>query len=54
MLDHTAFVLCSISDQIAVLENGKVAELGSYEHLMAKEDGAFKTLVRLQTFQGPA
>lgn len=39
------------ADQIAVLENGNVAELGSYDDLMAKENGAFKTLVRLQTFQ---
>lgn len=39
------------ADQIAVLENGNIAELGSYEDLMARENGAFKTLVRLQTFQ---
>lgn len=39
------------ADQIAVLENGSIAELGSYDQLMAKENGAFKTLVRLQTFQ---
>ncbi|XP_034240500.1 ATP-binding cassette sub-family B member 10, mitochondrial-like isoform X2 [Thrips palmi] len=39
------------ADQIAVLENGGIAELGSYDELMAKENGAFKTLVRLQTFQ---
>ncbi|KAE8748625.1 ABC-transporter, subfamily B member 02 [Frankliniella occidentalis] len=37
------------ADQIAVLENGSVAELGSYDELMSRE-GAFKTLVRLQTF----
>ncbi len=37
------------ADQIAVLEKGRVVELGSYENLMAIPDGAFRKLVELQT-----
>ena len=51
-MNNSAFQF--LSDQIAVLEGGQVAELGSYNQLMAKENGAFKTLVRLQTFQEPS
>jgi len=35
--------------QIAVLEAGRVAELGSYEQLMRLEDGLFRRLVERQT-----
>lgn len=36
-----------IADQIAVIENGKVADMGSYNELMAK-DGPFKNLIKHQ------
>ncbi|KAG8239251.1 hypothetical protein J437_LFUL010641 [Ladona fulva] len=38
------------SDAIAVLDNGKIEEKGSYEELMSLEDGAFKKLVKHQSF----
>ena len=37
------------ADQIAVLDGGRVAELGSYEHLMTLPDGLFRKLVERQT-----
>ncbi|XP_054262814.1 ATP-binding cassette sub-family B member 10, mitochondrial isoform X2 [Macrosteles quadrilineatus] len=39
------------ADQIAVLSEGRVVEIGSYEQLMAEPEGAFQKLVRHQTFQ---
>ena len=37
------------ADQIAVLDSGRVAELGSYEQLMTLPDGLFRKLVERQT-----
>lgn len=37
------------ADQIAVLDGGRVAELGSYERLMTLPDGLFRKLVERQT-----
>ncbi|XP_074645282.1 ATP-binding cassette sub-family B member 10, mitochondrial-like [Tubulanus polymorphus] len=37
------------ANQIAVLDNGHVVELGSYSHLMNIENGLFKKLVERQT-----
>jgi len=37
------------ADQIAVLDRGRVAELGSYAQLMALPDGLFRRLVERQT-----
>ncbi|XP_052769757.1 ATP-binding cassette sub-family B member 10, mitochondrial-like isoform X2 [Mya arenaria] len=37
------------ADQIAVLDKGAVAELGSYEQLTAMQDGIFRKLVEKQT-----
>ena len=37
------------ADQIAVLDAGKVAELGSYQDLIQIENGMFKRLVEKQT-----
>ena len=37
------------ADQIAVLDAGRVAELGSYEQLMTIDDGLFRRLVERQT-----
>ncbi|KAK9511846.1 hypothetical protein O3M35_000427 [Rhynocoris fuscipes] len=39
------------ADQIAVLEGGKIVELGKYEELNKIENGVFRKLVRHQTFQ---
>ncbi|XP_073982985.1 ATP-binding cassette sub-family B member 10, mitochondrial-like isoform X2 [Rhodnius prolixus] len=39
------------SDQIAVLEAGKIVELGTYEDLNKIENGVFRKLVKHQTFQ---
>ncbi|XP_049842197.1 ATP-binding cassette sub-family B member 10, mitochondrial-like [Schistocerca gregaria] len=38
------------ADQIAVLDQGKIIEQGSYEELMALDVGAFRKLVQHQTF----
>ncbi|XP_015127433.1 ATP-binding cassette sub-family B member 10, mitochondrial [Diachasma alloeum] len=38
------------ADNIAVLDQGKVAETGTYNELMQIEDGIFKRLVKHQTF----
>ncbi|XP_071441482.1 ATP-binding cassette sub-family B member 10, mitochondrial [Hetaerina americana] len=38
------------ADLIAVLENGRIAEKGSYAELMAIKDGLFKKLVKHQSF----
>lgn len=37
------------ADQIAVLDNGQVAEVGSYQHLMSLDNGMFRKLVERQT-----
>ena len=37
------------ADYIAVLDKGKVVELGTYNELMLKENGQFKQLVQKQT-----
>jgi len=37
------------ADQIAVLDGGRVAELGSYEQLMTLPGGLFRKLVERQT-----
>ena len=37
------------ADQIAVLHEGQVAELGTYNHLLGIEDGIFRKLVSKQT-----
>lgn len=37
------------ADQIAVLNGGRVAELGSYDQLMTLSDGLFHRLVERQT-----
>jgi len=37
-------------DQIAVLDEGVVAELGTYDELAARDGGLFKHLVDKQTF----
>ncbi|KAL1138969.1 hypothetical protein AAG570_009030 [Ranatra chinensis] len=39
------------ADQIAVLDQGKIVELGSYDQLMDIKDGVFRRLVKHQTFQ---
>lgn len=37
------------ADQIAVLDSGRVVELGSYENLISISDGIFRKLVERQT-----
>jgi len=37
------------ADQIAVLEGGRIVELGSYEQLATRPDGLFRKLVERQT-----
>ena len=39
------------ADYIAVLDKGRVVELGTYNELMAKEGGQFKELVEKQTVE---
>ena len=36
------------ADQLIVIEHGKVAESGTHEELLAKEDGVYKKLFDLQ------
>jgi ABC-type transport system involved in cytochrome bd biosynthesis fused ATPase/permease subunit len=43
------FILLWISDKIAVLNDGKFAEIGTYEDLMTIQNGMFKKLVEKQT-----
>ncbi|CAH0400233.1 unnamed protein product [Chilo suppressalis] len=38
------------ADEVAVLENGVVIETGTYNELMAKQDGFFRELITHQTF----
>ena len=55
MVDRTVIVIAhrlssiQTADQVAVLDGGKVAEMGSYEELVSREDGLFKKLVDRQT-----
>ena len=37
------------ADQIAVLDGGRIAELGSYDQLATRPDGLFHKLVERQT-----
>jgi ABC-type multidrug transport system fused ATPase/permease subunit len=37
-----------VSDKLAVLFNGKIAELGSYEDLISLENGVFRKLNKNQ------
>lgn len=39
------------ADTIAVLKDGKIVEHGPYKDLLSKENGAFKDLMKHQTFQ---
>ena len=39
------------ANQIAVLQKGRIAEIGSYYELLSKQDGLFKQLVDRQNFQ---
>jgi ABC-type multidrug transport system fused ATPase/permease subunit len=39
-----------ISDQIAVLERGRLVEKGTYSGLLSMENGTFRKLVQHQTF----
>lgn len=41
------------AQNIVVLENGKIVEQGGYEELINNENGQFKELVKLQTFNTP-
>jgi len=38
------------ANQIAVLQNGSIAEIGTYSHLLKKENGIFRQLVERQSF----
>ncbi|CAG9856685.1 unnamed protein product [Phyllotreta striolata] len=38
------------ADAIAVLRDGKIVEMGTYEELTRRDDGAFRDLIRHQTF----
>ncbi|KAF5271185.1 hypothetical protein FQR65_LT05329 [Abscondita terminalis] len=40
------------ADSIVVIQNGQVVEKGTYNDLMKLDNGAFKELVKHQTFQG--
>lgn len=40
------------ADLVACLDNGGVAELGTYDELVSREDGVFKRLVELQSLGG--
>lgn len=37
------------ADRLVVMEKGKVAEMGTHEELMARENGVFRRLVEMQT-----
>jgi ATP-binding cassette subfamily B protein len=36
------------ADKIIVIDHGSVQEMGTHEHLMAKENGTYRKLVDLQ------
>jgi ABC-type multidrug transport system fused ATPase/permease subunit len=37
------------ADKIIVMESGKIVEMGSHENLMAKKQGVYQKMVKLQT-----
>lgn len=39
------------ADSIAVLQNGHIVEIGSYNELLNNENGQFKELIKHQTFR---
>lgn len=39
------------ADVIAVLQDGHIVEKGTYNELLENENGAFKELIKHQTFQ---
>lgn len=39
------------ADNIAVLENGRIVEMGTYKELTSRDNGPFKELIKHQTFQ---
>jgi len=55
MVDRTVLTIAhrlstiKSADQIAVLDKGQVAEIGSYQDLMKINDGLFRRLVERQT-----
>lgn len=40
------------ADKIAVIQNGRIIEKGTYSELLNQENGTFKELIKHQTFQG--
>lgn len=56
MRDRTTIIIAhrlstiKTADQIAVLRNGAVAEVGGYYELLKKENGLFRQLVEKQSF----
>jgi ABC-type multidrug transport system fused ATPase/permease subunit len=56
MRDRTSFVIAHRlstvrrADKIVALENGRVAEIGRHEELLARENGVYAKLYALQIF----
>ena len=40
------------ANKIAVLQHGRIAEIGTYQALLEKQDGLFRQLVERQSFAG--